>query len=98
MSNPADMLQNAHTLLCGHILEILQKEDPTVQEMKLAMEFLKNNKIEALVVPGSPLERVVRAAERFEVTPTVNLARPLAFPSFPEGDVMDSEDPAVAVR
>lgn len=52
-----DKLRDAHEMMCDQMLAILAKEDPSVQELKLVAQFLKDNNIEALDVPGSKLAR-----------------------------------------
>lgn len=100
---PKDLLQEAHTLLCKRVRDILNDPESTIQELKLAKEFLKDNRIEALPVEGSPLGDVIDAASvRFGVVGdavTQNLAQPkpnvMNFPTFPCGDVLDEDDPAI---
>lgn len=56
-------LREAHEMMCDQMLAILEKEEPTVQELKLVAQFLKDNGIEALDVPGSKLARTREAME-----------------------------------
>lgn len=79
------LLQDAHTRMCEQCLTILSKEDPTPQELEFVRKFLKDNKVDALPMAGSPLGNVVKTAEE---THTIKL------PSFPSG-LLDEDDPAV---
>lgn len=56
-----DKLRDAHEKMCDQMLAILEKEEPTVQELKLVAQFLKDNGIEALDIPGSGLARTREA-------------------------------------
>lgn len=90
---PQALLQEAHTLLCERVRDILNNPDATVQELKLVKEFLKDNRIEALPVHGSPLGNAVEAASaRASSDPQGNV---LSFQTLPAGDVLDPDDPAI---
>ena len=90
MSNtpqPMDNLQEAHELMCAKVLDIIQNPDATLQELKFVKDFLKDNKIEALPVPGSKLGEAVNAAQALNI-----IKLPTRFPS---GDLLDEDDPEV---
>jgi hypothetical protein len=58
MSNPAskDALNELHALVAKVLAERLRIGDFTAADVNVARQFLKDNDIQALATPGSPLE------------------------------------------
>lgn len=64
MSEAMNNLTAAHEAMAAWCRQVMQKEEPDLNEIKEVMKFLKDNRIEVGVVkPGSDLDATVKATE-----------------------------------
>ena len=87
---PQEILADSHTLMCQRVHEILQNPESSVQELKVAADWLHKNGVSSMPIPGSPLGQVVEAAHQRNTNPHI-----IQLPTYIDGDILDDDDPAV---
>lgn len=56
-----DLLDALHSAVAHQLLEKIQTGEATAAEISVAVKFLKDNHIEALAVPDSPISNLLEA-------------------------------------
>lgn len=65
---PLNSLQDAHTAMCQWCVDVCSNPDSPLADRKLVVQFLKDNRIEAVATPGSETAKAMEAAG---ITPVI---------------------------
>lgn len=66
MSADQETLEQLHAALAAHLLTCIKQGEPAPALLNVARQFLKDNGIESLSVPGSPIHDLLSSLPDFD--------------------------------